>query len=33
MFFSGITNNLNWEILANNLATFKRLNGVKDEKF
>ena len=33
MFFSVITNNLNCEILTNNLATFKRRNGVKDEKF
>ena len=33
MFFSVITNNLNWEILTNNLATFKRSNGVKDENF
>ena len=23
----------NWEILTNNLATFKRSDGVKDEKF
>ena len=33
MLFSVITNNLNWEILTNNLATFKRSNGGKDEKF
>ena len=33
MFFSVITNNLNWKILTNNLAIFKRSNGVKDEKF
>ena len=33
MFFSVITNNLNWEILTKNLVTFKRWDGVKDEKF
>ena len=33
MFFSVITKNLNWEILTKNLVTFKRWNGVKDEKF
>ena len=33
MFFSVITNSLNWEILTKNLATFKRSKGVKDEKF
>ena len=33
MFFSAITKNLNWEILTKNLVTFKRSNGVKDEKF
>ena len=32
MFFSVISNNLNWEILTNNLATFNRLNEVADEK-
>ena len=32
MFFSVITKNLNWEILTNNLATFKRWDRVKDEK-
>ena len=32
-FFCLISNNLNWEILTNNLATFKRSDGVKDEKF
>ena len=32
MFFLVITKNLNWEILANNLGTFKSCNGVKDEK-
>ena len=31
--FSVITKNLNWEILTkNNLVTFKRWDGVKDEK-
>ena len=30
MFFSVITKNLNWEILTNNLVTFKRWDGVKD---
>ena len=33
MFFSVISKNLNWEILTKNLATFKRWDGVKDEKF
>ena len=33
MFFSVITENLNWEILTNNLVTFKRWDGVEDEKF
>ena len=33
MFFSGIAKNLNWEILTENLVTFKRWDGVKDEKF
>ena len=32
MFFSVITNNVNWEILTNNLVTFKISNGDKDEK-
>ena len=32
MFFSAITKNLNWEILAKNFVTFKRWDGVKDEK-
>ena len=32
VFFSGISNNLNWEIVTKNLATFKRSDGVKDEK-
>ena len=33
MFFFAITKNLNWEILTQNLVTFKRWDGVKDEKF
>ena len=33
MLFSVITKNLNWEILTNNLVTFKRWDGIKDEKF
>ena len=33
MFFSIITKNLSWEILTKNLVTFKRWDGVKDEKF
>ena len=33
MFFSAITTNLKWEILAKNLVTFKRWDKVKDEKF
>ena len=33
MFFSVITKNLNREILTKNLVTFKRWDGVKDEKF
>ena len=33
MFFSVITMNLNWEILTKNLVTFKRGDGVKNEKF
>ena len=32
MFLSSITKNLNWEILTNNLVTFKRWDGVKDAK-
>ena len=32
MFFSVIIKNLNWEILTKNLVTFKRWDGVKDEK-
>ena len=31
--FSIIIKNLNWEILTMNLVTFKRWDGVKDEKF
>ena len=33
MFFSVIIKNLNWEILTKILPTFKRWDGVKDEKF
>ena len=33
MFFSVIAKNLNWEVLIKNLVTFKRWDGVKDEKF
>ena len=32
MFFSVITTNLHWEILTKNWVTFKRWDGVKDEK-
>ena len=32
MFFSYITKNLNWEILTENLVTFKRWDGAKHEK-
>ena len=28
-----ITKNLNWEILIRDLVTFKKWDGVKDEKF
>ena len=31
MFFSVIMKNLNWEILAKNVVTFKRWDGVKEE--
>ena len=31
-FFYVITKNLNWEILTENLVTFKRLDGVNDEE-
>ena len=33
MFFSIITKNINWEIVTKNLVTFKRWDGVKEEKF
>ena len=33
MFFSVITKNLNWEISTKNLCTFKRWDGINDEKF
>ena len=33
VFFSAITKNLNWEISTKNLVTFKRWDGVNDEKF
>ena len=33
MFFSVITNILNWEMLTKNLVTFKRWDGVKLEAF
>ena len=33
MFFCGIIENLNWEILTENLFTFKRWDGNKNEKF
>ena len=33
MFLSLKTKNLNWEILTKNLFTFKRWDGVKNEKF
>ena len=32
MFFSVIAKNLNWEILTENLVTFKRWDEVNDEK-
>ena len=32
LFLPLITKNLNWEILTKNLVTFKRWDGVKDEK-
>ena len=32
MFYFTITKHLNWEILTKNLVTFKRWDGVKDEK-
>ena len=33
MFLPLITKNLKWKILNKNLITFKRWDGVKDEKF
>ena len=33
MYLSIIAKNLNWEMLTKNLVTFKRQDGVKDEKF
>ena len=33
MILSVITKNLNWEFLTINLVTFKRWDGIKDEKF
>ena len=33
MFFSVIITNLNCEVLTKNLVTFKRWDGIKDEKF
>ena len=33
MFFFVITKNINWENLTKNLVTFKRWDGIKDEKF
>ena len=33
MFLSVITKNSNWEISAQNFVTFKRWDGVKEEKF
>ena len=30
---SAITKNLNWQVFTKNLVTFKRLDGVKDEKY
>ena len=32
-FFSVITKNLNWEVLTKNSVTFKRSDGIKNEKF
>ena len=32
MFFSVVTRNLNWQILTENLVTFKIWDGFKDEK-
>ena len=33
MYFSVVTENLNWDILTENLVIFKRWHAVKDEKF
>ena len=33
MFFSVITKNLNWEISTTNLVTFRRWDGIEDEKW
>ena len=33
IFFSAITNNFNQEISTKNLVTFKRSDGIEDEKF
>ena len=33
MSFSFIGKNLKWEVLTKNLVTFKRWDGVKDEKY
>ena len=33
MLLSVITKNLNWEISTKNLVTFKKWDGVKNEKF
>ena len=33
MFFSVITNTLNWKVLTKNLVTFKRKDGDKDQQF
>ena len=33
MFFSLISKKLNWEVFTKNLITFKKWDGVKDEKF
>ena len=33
MFFSFISKKLNWEVFTKNLVTFKKWDGVKDEKF
>ena len=33
MFYSVMTEKLNWEISTKNVGTFKRWDGVNDEKF